>query len=77
MLLRLGLHGDYIKRLCFDVRHMFNDQLRRGQRVCGRVIAARRVRLQCGVCIVIDHDDRMRGQQWHVRCVWCRLQLRW
>ena len=72
----LGLDGHDIKRLRHDIRHMFSDGLRRGQRVYGRGSTARRVQLQWRLLIFIDHDDRMCGFHGHLPCVWCRLQLR-
>ena len=65
----MGLDCADIQRLRHDIRHVLNDRLRRGQRVCGRLDTAGRVHVQRWLCIYIDDDDRMRGQQWHVRCV--------
>jgi hypothetical protein len=64
--------------LCLDVhvigrvRHNFGDlhdgRLHCGQCVCRRVGTACRVHMQHRLRINIDHDNCMRGKQWHLPC---------
>ena len=71
MLTWVGLNCHDIKRL-----RLFNDRLRRGQRVCGRGSTARRLYMQRWLCFNLDDDSRVCGYSEHLRCVRCRLQLR-
>ena len=72
----MGLDCADIQRLRHDIRHVLNDGMRCGQRVCGRGSTASRVQLQWRLLIVIDHDNRVCGCHRHVPRVRCRLQLR-
>ena len=71
----LVLDGHDIKRLRHDIRHMFNDGLRRRQRVCGRGSTARPVQLHRGLRIVLDHDNRVCRCNGHLPRVRCRIKL--
>jgi hypothetical protein len=75
MLTWVGIDCHDIKRLRHDVGHVFNDRLRRRQRVRGRGSAARCVQLQCGLLIFIDHINRVCGNHGHLPRVRCLPQL--
>jgi hypothetical protein len=73
----LRLDGDHFQCLCHNDVDLLNDRLRCGQRVCGRVIPARCVRLQPRIRVRIDGNRGMRRYHWHVCDMWGRLALRW
>ncbi len=72
---RLRVHFDNVHRVCDYYCLLLDDRLRRGQRVRGRGSAARRVQLQCGLLIFIDHDNRVCGYHGHLPRVRCLPQL--
>ena len=45
--------------------------------LCGCRRRASGMRMQQRLCVNIDNDDRLHGQHRHLRCLWCRLPLRW
>ena len=74
---RLCLDSDGLHRMCHNGSDLLDDRLRCGQRVCGRVIPARGVRLQPRIRVRIDDNRGMRWCHRHVCDVRGRLELRW
>ena len=69
----LGFHIDGLKLVRWDGCYLHAVQRR--QRVRGRSVATRAVQLQCGVRIIISHDDGMHRKQWNMRCLRCGPEL--